>query len=284
MATVSFVVTSIAAMVLQNCLFNDTCKRKLKTAAHINLFNITVYAVCILLFGGLLLRETVSVFTVLLGLLFGIVTGLGNFYKMRSLASGPMHITLLVTTSSMIIPTMSGIFFGETFSLAKLCVVAVLIGFIYLSIGKGSDAKISKKWTLYCVLAFVFQGTVGVIQKIHQSSAHKAEVSGFLLVAFVVAMIFCFFRSRGSGQTIKLERKTVLIGLLCGGCTFGMNYINLKLSGLLPSQLFFPLINGSAIILSSVMSVIVFKETLSKRQMIGLVGGIISLIGICLVP
>lgn len=284
MTTVSFVIISIAIMVVQNCLFNDACKKKVKTAAHINLFNITVYAVCILIFGGLVLRETVSVFTVLLGLLFGVVTALSNFYKMRSLSNGPMHITLLVTTSSMIIPTLSGIFFGETFSLAKLGVVVVLIGFIYLSTGKSGDARINKKWVLYCALAFAFQGTVGVIQKIHQSSTHKAETSGFLLVAFTVAIIFCFFGSRGSGQTIKLERKTVFVGLLCGGCTFGMNYINLKLSGLLPSQLFFPLINGSAIILSSIMSVIVFKETLSKRQMIGLVGGILSLIGICLVP
>jgi multidrug transporter EmrE-like cation transporter len=62
-----------------------------------------------------------------------------------------------------------------------------------------------------------------------------------------------------------------------------MNYINLKLSGLLPSQLFFPLINGSAIILSSLSSVFIFKESLSKKQVVGLVGGILSLIAICLV-
>ena len=65
---------------------------------------------------------------------------------------------------------------------------------------------------------------------------------------------------------------------------FIMNYINLKLSGVLPSQLFFPLINGSSIVLSSIMSVIIFKEKLSKRQTIGLIGGIVSLIAICLVP
>jgi len=76
----------------------------------------------------------------------------------------------------------------------------------------------------------------------------------------------------------------VIIGLICGGCSFGMNYINLKLSGLLPSQLFFPLVNGSAIVLSSLMSVIIFREKLSKRQTVGLIGGIVSLVAICLVP
>ena len=284
MGTVSFIMTSVATMVLQNCLFNHTCKTKLKTQKHINRFNITVYSVCFLLFGLLLLKEEISGFTILLGFLFGVVTALSNLFKMLSLSTGPMNITLLVTTSSMIIPTMSGIFFGETFSLAKLCIVLLLIGFIYLSVSKQSHTKASKKWLLFCILAFLFQGAIGVIQKIHQTSTYKTEVSGFLFIAFVCAILFCVFRSRGSEAKISLDKKAVLIGLICGGCTFGMNYINLKLSGILPSQLFFPLINGSAIVLSSIASVIIFKERLSKKQTIGLIGGIISLIAICLVP
>lgn len=284
MTTIFLIITSIATMVLQNCLFNGSCKTRLKTAAHINLFNITVYSVCILLFGLLLLKEKISVFTVLFGLLFGAVTALSNFYKMVALSNGPMHITLLVTTSSMIIPTMSGIFFGETFSLVKLCIVFSLIVFIYLSVQKSNDTKINRKWILCSGLAFLFQGTVGILQKIHQSSVHKAEVSGFLFISFICAMAFCVLRNKGFDPKVTLGKNTVLIGLICGGCTFAMNYINLKLSGMLPSQLFFPLINGSTIILSSIMSVLIFKERLSKRQTIGLIGGIISLITICLVP
>lgn len=284
MGTVFLIITSITTMVLQNCLFNKSCKTILNTTKHINLFNVVNYSVCVLLFGLLLLKENISVFTFLLGLLFGVVTALSNLFKMLSLSNGPMNLTLLVTTSSMIIPTMSGVFFGEKFSLAKLCAVFVLIGFIYLSVSKSDDTKASKKWLLICLLAFIFQGTVGVLQKIHQTSAHKNEVSGFLCVAFICAIAFCIARNKGFSREISLSKKSVFIALICGGCTFGMNYINLKLSGLLPSQLFFPLINGSAIVLSSLMSVFLFKEKLSKRQTIGLIGGIVSLIAICLVP
>lgn len=184
----------------------------------------------------------------------------------------------------MIIPTMSGIFLGENFSVAKLCIVFILIIFIYLLVQKSIDTKFNKKWILCSALAFVFQGTVGVLQKIHQRSIHKAEVSAFLFISFICAIIFCVLRNWGGDKTISLSKQTVFVGLVCGGCTFGMNYINLKLSGLLPSQLFFPLVNGSAIVLSSIMSVILFKEKLSKKQTIGLIGGIISLVGICLVP
>lgn len=284
MGTVLLIITSITTMVLQNCLFNKSCKATLKTSKHINQFNIIVYLVCFLIFGILLLKEKISIFTVLLGLMFGVVTALSNLFKMLSLSNGPMNLTLLVTTSSMIIPTMSGIFFGEVFSIAKLCIVLILIGFIYVAISKSDNIKVNKKWFLFCFFAFIFQGTIGILQKIHQSSRYKTEVSGFLCIAFICAIVFCFLRNRGCDRKITLDKKTVFIGLICGGCTFGMNYINLKLSGLLPSQLFFPLINGSAIILSSLMSMIVFKERLSKKQTVGLVGGIICLIAICLVP
>ena len=284
MVTISFVITSITTMVLQNCLFNSFCKTRLKTAKHINTFNLLVYSVCIVVFGLLLLRERLSGYTVLLGLVFGIITALCNLFKMLSLANGPMNITLLVTTSAMIVPTMSGVFFGETFSSAKLAVVFLLIGCIYLSIKKDSTTKINKKWFLFCGLAFIFFGAIGVVQKIHQSSAHKTEISGFLFVAFVCAIVFCLIRNAGCREKIRLDKKTVAAGLICGGCTFGMNYLNLRLSGMLPSQLIFPLINGSTIVLSSVMSVVLFKEKLLKRQTVGLVGGILSLVGICFVP
>ena len=277
------IITSVSCWVLQNCLFNKVCKRELEGERQINAFNIVVYAVCVITFGILLLGNSISVYTILLGLLFGIVTALCGLYKMLALSCGPMHITMLITTSSMIISALSGIFFGETFSFPKLCAILVLLFFIYLTLDKTGESKISLRWMLYCGLAFLLQGIIGVIQKIHQSSIHKSEASGFLFVAFIWAIVFCLIKNKGKAQITTIGKKNILIGIVCGGCTFAMNYINLKLSGLLPSQLFFPLVNGSVIVLSCILSVVLFKEKLSKRQMIGLIGGIGSLISICLV-
>lgn len=277
------IVLSISSMVLQNCIFNNVSKKELKTTDHVHRFNFLSYAVCIILFGVLAINGGISLYTVVMGLIFGVITALSLYYKMRSLRSGPMHITLLITTSSMIIPTMSGIFFGEKFSFAKLCIVAVLIFFIYLSLEKKGSTHTDKHWLLFCALAFVCQGSIGVLQKIHQSSEHKNEIGGFLLVAFICSLIYSHIRAKKGFKELNFTKKNLIFALICGVCTFGMNVLNLRLSGLLPSQLFFPVINGSAIVLSSVMSVLLFKEKLTKRQNIGLIGGIISLIAICLV-
>lgn len=275
---------SISSMVLQNCFENKVCKKDLNTQNKINLFNIIKFLVCIIVFGLLMFGEKLSVFTLVWAIIFGAVTALGAVYKMSALTTGPMHITLLITTSSMIIPTMSGIFFGEKFSILKLCAVIVLIGFIYLSLDKTNHKKMSGKWVFNSALTFIFLGAVGVVQKIHQTSVHKSETSGFLFITFIFSLIFCLVKNKFDIKFSSFGKKNIIFGAFSGVCTFAMNYINLKLSGILPSQLFFPLINGSVIVISSVLSVILFKEKLSKKQLVGLCGGIISLIAICLVP
>ena len=278
------ILTSISSIVLQNGLLNYITKKRLQTNSAILSFNTVVYTVCILAFGAILLTGTLSLYTAIFGLLFGVVTALANIYKLQALTKGPMHLTMLFTTSSMIIPAMSGVFFGEGFSVAKLLVVLVLVVFLYLSFGKSTSGKTGGTWFLCSLLAFLFQGAIGILQKIHQSSVHKEESAGFLFIAFVCGAVFCLFQNKGKFDRNLWSGQTIGIGLVCGGCTFAMNFINLKLSGILPSQLFFPFINGSAIVLSSLVSVLLFKEKLSRRQTIGLIGGILSLIAICLVP
>lgn len=274
---------SMLSIVLQNGLFNSVSKRKLKNKFDTLRYNSWLYLICFILFVIFALGTKISLFSVLLGLAFGIVTMLSNFYKMSALAKGPMHITVLITTSSMIIPAMSGaIMFGEEFSLAKAIAILLLIFFIYISLKKDRDTELNKLWIVYCVLAFVFQGIIGIIQKIHQSSAHKDELMIFLAVAFLFSCVFCGIISKKGKTQFKFSTMEYIYAAVCGVCTFSMNYINLKLSGLIPSQIFFPLVNGGAIILTSAVSVVIFKEKMNKQQIIGLLGGIVSLILICL--
>jgi len=280
---IGLIIASLTSMVTQNCVFNKVCKKNLKNSIQIDSYNVIPYTVCSIVFGVMLLGGKISLFTVLLGLVFGIVTAIGTFYRLMALTVGPMHVTLLITTSSMIIPALSGVFFGEGFSFPKLIAIFVLLFFIYLSLEKSGGKRVNLRWFLYCLLAFLNQGLVGVLQKIHQSSPHKQEVAGFLFVSFLCAVLFCFVRTRGSLDKSVYNGKNMMLGVICGACIFGANFINLQLSGMLPSQLFFPLINGSSIVITSLISVIFFKERLSKRQTVGLIGGILSLIAICFI-
>jgi len=276
-------ILSMLSIVLQNGLFNTVSKRKRKTKEDTFYYNSFLYVVCFLLFTFLAIGKSWSFYSVVLGLLFGIITMLSNFFKMEALSKGPMHITILVTTSSMIIPAISGpIFFHEKFSVGKIAAVIVLIGFIYISLKQDRQSGWNIRWIVSCVMAFLFQGVIGILQKIHQTSVYKEELFVFLATAFLVS---CVFSRVMSG---KSEKRTTFTGidysfaLICGVCTFTMNFINLKLSGILPSQLFFPLVNGGSILLTSIVSVVIFKEKLNKRQVVGIGGGLLALILLCL--
>ena len=272
------------ATVVQNVLYNTVSKSALKEKGDSYYFNIFGYLVCVTLFGAMSFSTGVSIYTFLIGILFGVCILLSSVFKMQALKEGPMHITILVTTASMIIPTLSGaVMFGEPLSIPKLIAVAILIFFIYLSIStpKGDVAEYSIKWAILCLITFVFLGAIGVIQKLHQSSPHKGEAASFLAVAFICSIIFAVVMSKKQKTTKKQGKQFYIISLACGACYFTMHYLNLKLSGIVPSQILFPVVNGSAVILSSVASVVFFKEKITKRQLVGLIGGLASLIGIC---
>ncbi len=274
---------SMLSIVLQNGLFNNVSKTKLKNKYDRFNYNSWLYLICFVMFAALCIGKAITLYSVLLGLAFGVATMLSNYSKITALGKGPMHITTLIITSSMIVPALSGVvMFGEKFSIGKALAILLLIFFIYISLKKDKETTFNKSWVIYCALAFIFQGIIGIIQKIHQSSTHKNELFVFLAVSFLFSCIFSKCLSLGGKDKLNFTKKEYAFAFICGICTFTMNYINLKLSGLMPSQIFFPLVNGGSIVLTSLVSVFFFKEKLNKQQTIGLIGGIVSLVLICL--
>ena len=63
----------------------------------------------------------------------------------------------------------------------------------------------------------------------------------------------------------------------CGavGCIY--NRLNITLTGTLPSVVFFPLFNGSVIVLSTLAGVILFGERLNRKQIYGILLGTAAL-------
>ena len=276
------VIASISSMVLQSSIYNNVCKKELTTEGHISKFNLFSYLVCVVLFGVCLIGGEISVYTVVLGAIFGIATTLCWLYMMLAYSSGPMNLTLLIVTSSMIIPAMSGPFFGEAFSLGKFIASLALLFFVYLSIGKVKENKIDKKWFLYAFLSFISNGSIGILQKIHQTSSHREETAAFLLVAFLCSVAYSAFKSGRSFTKISFSKKQVVLALVCGVLIFAVNFLNLRLLGVLPSQFFFPIINGSATFLGFVASWVIFRERMTKTQIVGICGGFLSLMTICI--
>ncbi len=284
---------SIGACVLQNALLNRESKHGMKTQKSVYFFNMLLFAFGFLLFLLTAIGQPISLYTLGFGVFFGAVTIVQNICNLMALARGPMHITLLLTTSSLVIPSLSGIFIdGDKPSPLKITVIAVLIVFIYLSIDRRGNTDFKPHWFPCALTAFLCQAAVGIMQKIHQASAHHAETSGFLAAAFFCSFLFAAVMTLLASRNEKaagikgeaFPKGRMLIALICGLTTYLMNDLNLKLSGLIPSQIFFPLVNGASLLLNTLTAVLLFREKLTVRQRIGLAGGIAALILLCILP
>lgn len=142
-----------------------------------------------------------------------------------------------------------------------------------------------------CLLAFLCNGAVGLLQKIHQTSVHRGELSAFLIVAFGVLFLYSAVmwliarksRARDGAAAMSARLSPVWLFLLAlGGALQAVNHkLNLYLSGVMDTAVFFPIVNGGGLVLTAALAMIVFRERLTRRRWIGMLLGILSVILVC---
>ena len=234
-----------------------------------------------------------SLFTVLLGVLFGAVTALQGVTNMAALQVGPLSYTTVIISFSTLISALSGVlFFGESIGLWQIIgMVLMLASFALANGGENGGKRANLRWLLLCVVAFLATGAIGVMQKIHQSSAFKEELNAFLVIAFGVSaslsgVVALLLRKKESGSEENRNDRggmmlLFLLMLVSGVCVAANNKLNLYLSGVIDSVIFFPVVNGGGLVLTTLASLIIFKERLRTKQWIGILLGIASVLCLC---
>lgn len=303
-----FVITlaaNLTASVIQTRYSRRTggglCALYLYTAASAAVSALTVFllAKC---------RLEFSAFTVWLALLFGAVVCLQQLTLLLALSKGPLSYTMVIVAMSTLITALSGVlFWHESLRAVQLVGIVLMVLCLVLSVkreptkkGESSGGRrLSAVWLLLALLAMAFNGGVGILQKTHQSSAHKAELPAFLFVAFafcavfsVLCYLFLTIRARGKRQETgaeestahspRLSRNLIVLFLLSGVCVALCHCINLYLSGVVAAAVFFPIVNGGALMLTTLASLFLFHERLSLTQWLGLAFGAVATLLLCL--
>ena len=251
-------------------------------------------AVILLCWGGF---GQSSVFTIVLGVAFGAVTALQGITNIAALQVGPMSYTSVIISFSTLISSLSGVmFFDESLGWAQIVgMVLMLASFVLAAKSDVDEKKANLKWLFLCLIAFVATGGIGVMQKVHQSSEYRDELNAFLIIAFVSSAVLCAFfaalmKRRESRFADEKEKEKngkrqvwFLLGIMIasGACVAVNNKFNLYLSGVMDSAVFFPIVNGGGLVLTTLAAVLLFKEKLSTKQWIGVVLGIASVVFLC---
>ena len=249
-------------------------------------------AIVLLFWGGI--GET-SVFTFLLGILFGAVVATQGVMTLKAMEIGPMSYTSVIVSFSMLISALSGVVLGidAGISIWQIIGIVFMLGSFLFAVEKDKEKrKASWRWLTFCLIAFCCCGSVGVMQKIHQHSEYKDELGSFLLIAFITSFVMLsvltFVTSKKEKTPIfaktedgKLDYVAFLIPILIGVMTAVNHKLNLYLSGVMPSAVFFPIVNGGGLVLTTLSAVLIFRERISGRQWIGVGLGVVSIICLC---
>ena len=286
------IVLSVIASALIGILRGKYAKSYPMSGVYLWRFNFYQNIFCFLsilliyLFSGT--KFSFSVFSVLLGAALAVANILSLEGVLQAQACGSFAYTSVIVALSAIIPSMSGpVLFGEKVTVSQFAGIRLMIICIILSPGNdgGERRAVNLKWLLFCTVAFVFSGAVGVVQKIHQNNAaHKAEMPALLLTCFFVSFALSGIRlitERGrmkkSGESLnKLTLAVLLFPAVSGLCFAFPHTINLFLSGRLASVVFFPTINLCPMLLTMLYAVFGFKERLTAKQWAGIAVGILS--------
>lgn len=246
------------------------------------------FAVMFALCGGKLI---LSPFSAALAVAFGAVTAAAGILNAKAIKMGPYGYTTVIVSLSTAITALSGaIFWHETLTVLKIAGIALMVLCFFLAVDThGGGKKANVTWFLLCVLTLLLTAGIGLMQKVHQTSAYKAELLPFLAVAFAVSaliplVVYFPMRKRerrreqaGTGGRIAVL-PFLLAALICGIGAAGNNALNLYLAGVLETAVFFPVVNGVPLLAGLLVSFLVFREKLKTKQLIGLAVGVGALV------
>lgn len=227
----------------------------------------------------------ISTFTLLVALAFGVTTALKSIIYIKTLSLGPLSFTTIINSSSSIIPVFYGLFLGQSITIWQIIGIAFMMVSLFFIVEKDKDnRKASIQWLIFALIGFFLGGLIGILQSTHQTSFFRFQINEFLLITFgmsvVVSLVdLIYLRSKGvhSTKNPAINKGRALTLVLGGfGCAF-INIVNLYLSGVFPSTLFFPVINGGTLVVTVVVSFTFFRERLNRRRLLGMILGVISL-------
>ena len=179
----------------------------------------------------------------------------------------------------------SSIFFRERIDLTQWIGIAIL--FVAVIIMCSYNNSIKEKLTLPALLLLIVCGAANGIadfsQKLFVKQLPEVPASVFNFYTYVFAaitLVIAYLLMKPQGQeTGKANFKKVAGYILVMAiCLFANSFFKTLAANHLDSVLLYPLNQGAALILSSAMSALLFKEKLTAKCIIGLVIAFVSLI------
>ena len=204
-------------------------------------------------------------------------------------------MTSLFLQFSLVLPVIFGIFVyseypGYLFYIAAaLLITSILLITLKKSDEKSEEAGVNAKWLICALLSLFINGGCCIVQMFHQRYWQEEGLAGYCQNEFMIyGMLFVIiFGAIGAIITMKDWKKeeiadTVKNSVIYGGMAGIMNGV-LNLCSLInilhfDAKIVYPIECGGGLMLTIILSLIVFKERMTVKQWIGVGFGAVSIV------
>lgn len=223
---------------------------------------------------GCLSGMTFHVPTLLWGILYGLSLCLSMHAGLKALATGPLALTGIIASFSLVIPLLFGVLaWGETLSAAGGAGIVLLAASILLLCGK-RESGIAGKWLLFAFLTFAANGVCAVVQKYHQLCYPQQYRTEFMLFSLSTVLLVLLTVQLFRGLPPHLSASGLAAGVLNGAA----NFIILLLAAAAHASVLFPLLSVAKIMATFCVGALFFGERPRPLQLLGLFLGILSIV------
>ena len=208
---------------------------------------------------------------------FAFAYGLATVFNLLAITCGSLALTSLVLSYSLILPTIFGILFlGEPVSPWLFAgILLLLLSLLFINL-KTEKIKITLRWSVYVLISFIGNGFCSITQTLQQNKFNGSYKNEFMIIALLlvaitmIIMAFCTERKELS----FCAQKGIVPGIICGAANGVVNLLVLILTTQMSVSVMFPVISAGSILGTAAISVLLYKESLSKNQILGVILGI----------
>ncbi len=223
--------------------------------------------------------------TVLFGLCYGACLCLSMHSGYKALCLGPMALTSMLASFSVVIPLLWGVTVGgETLKALQWLAFGLLIFAILMTNadklkGKQRPDRGYALWLIYLLITFLTNGLCSVIQKQHQTLYPEAYSREFMFFAMLLctAVFTTIALFKASPREI-LASNGKRYGILSGTCNGLASFFTLMLAGLENASVLFPIISAGTILAALLFGRFLFKERLRAHHYLALTAGILAVV------
>lgn len=212
----------------------------------------------------------------------GVLYCLASVTTYMALGSGSFVITMLVLSYTLVFSIGYGLLIlnEKTSFYTWIGLTFILISIYFMRGVAGIKKKVSIKWIICLLLSFFGAGMYGVLQRMQQIRFADRCTNEFMIIALGLSgtiLLVIGIKSEKDDLAYVIKHGTAYV--LGAGVANGLtNMLIMVVNAMIAISIAAPLRAGSKIIISFLISTLIFKERFYKRQILGVILGAIGLI------